>query len=197
MACLRRICVLAAAALLVISCGRNGRVIPAHKLSKIYAEMLVLDQRIRNNPQLASTADTTLVYEPILNKYGYSGKDYAKSVARYMKDPEAFGKIFKDTREILDSHIKELKAAERARQKADSLRNAIEEKTFLRAPIYMDIACDTADTLAKATDTVKAKEMAKPVQVKDARIQKKLPVPLKTVKLDETSVMMSKELTRK
>lgn len=240
MACLRRICVLAAAALLVISCGSNGRVIPAHKLSKIYAEMLVLDQRIRNNPQLASTADTTLVYEPILNKYGYSGKDYAKSVARYMKDPEAFGKIFKDTREILDSHIKELKAAERARQKADSLRNAIEEKTFLRAPIYMDIACDTvridtvavsidslgiyswrrfvpdtlydgpvyrlrakadtvavADTLAKATDTVKAKEMAKPVQVKDARLQKKLPVPLKTVKLDETSVMMSKELTRK
>lgn len=34
---------LAAAALLVISCGRNGRVIPAHKLSEIYAEMLVLD----------------------------------------------------------------------------------------------------------------------------------------------------------
>ena len=240
MACLRRICVLAAAALLVISCGRNGRVIPAHKLSKIYAEMLVLDQRIRNNPQLASTADTTLVYEPILNKYGYSGKDYAKSVARYMKDPEAFGKIFKDTREILDSHIKELKAAERARQKADSLRNAIEAKTFLRAPIYMDIACDTvridtvavsidslgiyswrrfvpdtlydgpvyrlrakadtvavADTLAKATETVKVKEVTKPVQVKDAGLQKKLPVPLKTVKLDETSVMMSKGLTRK
>lgn len=240
MACLRRICVLAAAALLVISCGRNGRVIPAHKLSEIYAEMLVLDQRIRNNPQLASTADTTLVYEPILNKYGYSGKDYAKSVARYMKDPEAFGKIFKDTRGILDSHIKELKDAERARQKADSLRNAIEAKTFLRAPIYIDIACDTvridtvavsidslgiyswrrfvpdtlydgpvyrlrakadtvavADTLAKATEPVKAKEVAKPVQVKDAGLQKKLPVPLKTVKLDETSVMMSKELTRK
>lgn len=234
MACLRRICVLAAAALLVISCGRNGRVIPAHKLSKIYAEMLVLDQRIRNNPQLASTADTTLVYEPILNKYGYSGKDYAKSVARYMKDPEAFGKIFKDTRGILDSHIKELKDAERARQKADSLRNAIEAKTFLRAPIYMDIVCDTvridtvavsidslgiyswrrfvpdtlydgpvyrlravADTLAKATETVKVKELAKPVQVKDAGLQKKLPVPLKAVKLDETSVMMSKELTRK
>lgn len=240
MACLRRICVLAAAALLVISCGRNGRVIPAHKLSKIYAEMLVLDQRIRNNPHLASTADTTLVYEPILNKYGYSGKDYAKSVARYMKDPEAFGKIFKDTREILDSHIKELKAAERARQKADSLRNAIEAKTFLRAPIYMDIACDTvridtvavsidslgiyswrrfvpdtlydgpvyrlrakadtvavADTLAEATETVKAKEMPRPVQVKDAGLQKKLPVPLKPRKLDETSVMMSKERTRK
>lgn len=240
MACLRRICVLAAAALLVISCGRNGRVIPAHKLSKIYAEMLVLDQRIRNNPQLASTADTTLVYEPILNKYGYSGKDYTKSVARYMKDPEAFGKIFKDTRGILDSHIKELKDAERARQKADSLWNAIEAKTFLRAPIYMDIACDTvridtvavsidslgiyswrrfvpdtlydgpvyrlrakadtvavADTLAKATETVKVKEVTKPVQVKDAGLQKKLPVPLKTVKLDETSVMMSKELTRK
>lgn len=234
MACLRRICVLAAAALLVISCGRNGRVIPAHKLSKIYAEMLVLDQRIRNNPQLASTADTTLVYEPILNKYGYSGKDYAKSVARYMKDPEAFGKIFKDTREILDSHIKELKDAERARQKADSLRNAIEAKTFLRAPIYMDIACDTvridtvavsidslgiyswhrfvpdtlydgpvyrlravADTVAVADTLAKATETVKPVQVKDAGLQKKLPVPLKTRKLDETSVMMSKELTRK
>ena len=115
--------------------------------------MLVLDQRIRNNPQLASTADTTLVYEPILNKYGYSGKDYAKSVARYMKDPEAFGKIFKDTREILDSHIKDLK---RARQKADSLRNAIESKTFLRAPIYMDIACDTVriDTVAVSIDSL-------------------------------------------
>ena len=101
MTCLRRICVLAAAALLVISCGRNGRVIPAHKLSKIYAEMLVLDQRIRNNPQLASTADTTLVYEPILNKYGYSGKDYAKSVARYMKIRRRSGRYSRIPEEFL------------------------------------------------------------------------------------------------
>ena len=73
--------------------------------------------------------------------------------------------------------------------------------TLYDGPVYrLRAKADTvavADTLAKAPDTVKAKEMAKPVQVKDARLQKKLPVPLKTVKLDETSVMMSKELTRK
>ena len=73
--------------------------------------------------------------------------------------------------------------------------------TLYDGPVYrLRAKADTvavADTLAKATETVKVNEVTKPVQVKDAGLQKKLPVPLKTRKLDETSVMMSKELTRK
>lgn len=101
---------LAAVMMLAASCRKDeAEVIPRGKLSKIYAEMLVTDQWIITTPGVRLIADTTLVYEPILQKYGYDSDDYRKSIDYYMNDPERFARIFRTTAEIIDNQIAELR----------------------------------------------------------------------------------------
>ncbi|MBQ8812352.1 MAG: DUF4296 domain-containing protein [Bacteroidales bacterium] len=102
------------------SCGRKeAEVIPRSKLAKIYAEMLVTDQWITSTPGVRMIADTSLVYEPILEKYGYTTEDYMLSVDEYMKDPERFSRILRTTAEILEKKIKQLE-----KQQQDLARKA-------------------------------------------------------------------------
>ncbi len=101
---------LAAIVILFASCNRDeAEVIPRKKLAKIYAEMLVTDQWIISTPGIRKIADTSLVYEPILENYGYDSEDYRKSIDFYMNDPERFSRIFRTTGEILDSKLAELR----------------------------------------------------------------------------------------
>ena len=101
---------LAALVMLAASCRKDGaEIIPRGKLAEIYAEMLVTDQWIMTTPGVRLIADTTLVYEPILQKYGYDSDDYRKSIDYYMNDPERFARIFRSTVEIIDNQIAELK----------------------------------------------------------------------------------------
>ena len=65
--------VLALVVSLAVSCNKDrARVIPRSKLAKIYAEMFITDQWIQNTPNVRTIADTSLVYEPILQKYGFT-----------------------------------------------------------------------------------------------------------------------------
>jgi hypothetical protein len=84
----------------------------------IYAEMLATDQWVINNPDLRSVADTSLVYEPILKKYGYDSEDYRYSVDVYMDDPERFSRIFRAAAEILNDEIIELKRLKKEQEDA-------------------------------------------------------------------------------
>ena len=98
-----------AAAVLLSSCnGDEAEVIPRAKLSEIYAEMLMTDQWITSTPGIRHMADTSLVYEPILEKYGYDSEDYRKTVDKYMDDPERFSRILRSTVEIFDERLEEL-----------------------------------------------------------------------------------------
>ena len=108
---LRHILILFAAIMIFVpSCRRDGaRVIPRSKLAKIYAEMFVTDQWVQSKPGLRTIADTSLVYEPILEKYGYDSEDYQYSIDHYMDDPERFSRILRSTAEILDKEIRTLK----------------------------------------------------------------------------------------
>lgn len=155
MKALRHICLILAVMVMAFSCGNRGKVIPKHKLAAIYARMLVADQLVRNDSKLASVADTTLFYAPILAEFGYTEKDYVRSVGHYMEDPETFGNIFKEAKSILDERIQELTADERAARRADSIRNAIAGKVFLRAPLFMDMWKDSVrhDTVHVSIDT--------------------------------------------
>ena len=100
---------LAAVLLLCLACsGDRATVIPRGKLAKIYADMLVTDQWAQSESHLRYTADTSLVYEPIFQKYGYDTDDYIKSVEYYMNDPERFSRILRHTTEILDKRIEHL-----------------------------------------------------------------------------------------
>lgn len=100
-----------------VSCRRQGaEVIPRAKLSRIYAEMLMTDQWVMSAKGVRLIADTSLVYEPILEKYGYTTEDYVKTVDVYMNDPERFAKVLRTTVEILDERLVELKEEKRIQE---------------------------------------------------------------------------------
>lgn len=95
---------------LLSSCGRDEtEVIPRGKLARIYAEMLMTDQWITSTSGVRLIADTSFVYQPILEKYGYDIEDYLLSVDHYMDDPERFARIFRTSGEIMEERLKELR----------------------------------------------------------------------------------------
>lgn len=107
---LRYIVILTASVLVLSSCGKDeAEVIPRGKLAKIYAEMLVTDQWVTSTPGVRMIADTSLVYQPILEKYGYDIEDYLLSVDNYMNDPERFSRILRTSGEIIEKRLKELR----------------------------------------------------------------------------------------
>lgn len=85
----------------VAGCGKRGRVIPMNTFSEIYADMFIADEWIRTHDQYRRQADTTLFYEPIFRRYGYSFADYNASVQHYLKDPVRFSKVFRQSAKVL------------------------------------------------------------------------------------------------
>lgn len=105
---------LAFALVLSVSCRKDEvDIIPRSELSEIYAEMLMTDQWIMSTKGVRLIADTSLVYEPILEKYGYTTEDYVRTVDVYMNDPERFARVLRTTSEILDKRLEHLKKEKR------------------------------------------------------------------------------------
>ena len=105
----KHILVVLTAVLLAQACsGEKEQVIPRGKLAEIYAEFLVTDQWIVEEYSTRRIADTTLVYRPILEKYGYTEADYRMSVDKYMDDPERFSRILRSTAKILEDKLAQL-----------------------------------------------------------------------------------------
>ncbi len=105
----------------LVSCRKDeARVISRGKLSQIYAEMLLTDQWITMTPGMRMIADTSLVYEPILEKYGYTSADYRKTVETYMDDPERYARILRSTSQILDERLRELKSVLKKMEEAEN-----------------------------------------------------------------------------
>ena len=85
--------------LLLFSCSGRPRIIPRATLTDIYADMFLADQWLRDNSSERQRADTSLFYDPIFARYGYTFEDYDATVRKYMEDPEKFSKIFRDAAE--------------------------------------------------------------------------------------------------
>ncbi len=133
----RRISVMMSIFLLSLSCGeRNSKVIPRDKLAEIYAEMLMTDQWISGTPDLRRKADTSLVYEPILESYGYSTDDYMKTVEVYMDDPERFSRILRTTVAVFDKKLKGLEKRKAEIEKMEALEKMRES---MKIEIEVDI----------------------------------------------------------
>ena len=127
MKALRYISALFAVVLFLSSCtGDGGKVIPRSKLAEIYAEMLITDQWISDTPGVRRTADTSLVYEPIFQKYGYTTADYRTSVDRYMDDPERFSRILRTTVQILDKKMVQLNLDREEQERLKALKARLE-----------------------------------------------------------------------
>lgn len=103
-------------------CGRRGRVIPAKKLMKLYTEMYLADQWLRDRPDLRTAADTTLFFDPIFRRHGYTFEDYDRSVHYYLDRPDKFGKLLN-------------KAADRVRKESASLQKEADKEREYRQEI--------------------------------------------------------------
>ena len=127
----RHIIAVIAAMVLLASCSRDGaEVIPRSKLSQIYADMLMTDQWILSTPGFRHIADTSLVYEPILKKYGYDSEDYRKTIEVYMNDPERFSRILRTTVSIFDERLAELHKQEKLLEEAEARRKRLAKLKF-------------------------------------------------------------------
>ena len=100
------LCVLAAGS----GCGRRARVIPPRKMSRIYAEMFVADQWIRDNTDARRIADTTLFFDPIFRAHGVTFEDYDRSLHYYLDHPERYVKILSRVSERLRAESTALQA---------------------------------------------------------------------------------------
>ena len=144
---------LAAAVLLASSCGRDkARVIPRSKMSKIYAEMLVMDQWIQNKPGLRTIADTSLVYEPILEKYGYDSDDYQYTVEYYMADPERFSRILRTTVSIIEKDLRSLRKLQTEIKLNEKLQKEIANFEITMFQFYDEFV--TRDGLRNFSDSI-------------------------------------------
>ena len=88
-------------AFLLASCVGKPRIIPRATLTDIYVDMFLADQWIKDHTSERRRADTSLFYDPIFARYGYTFEDYDATVKRYLDDPEKFSKIFRDASEKL------------------------------------------------------------------------------------------------
>lgn len=160
------------------SCGReNHKVIPRNQMAEIYAEMLVTDQWILNTPGVRMIADTSLVYAPILEKYGYSTEDYLHTVDIYMDDPERFARVLRTTGEILEARLKELKEQkklqeEMLRKKNDRERFMKQYRVTLSSQVYRQYIYEEPylhfyDSLAFEADSVSGIYRLRPIETAD------------------------------
>ena len=53
------------------SCGNREHIISRGDMARIYADMYLMDQWIMEHSENRRAADTSLVYNPIFEKYGY------------------------------------------------------------------------------------------------------------------------------
>lgn len=141
---------------------KGEKLIDEADLAEIYAEMLITDQWINATPGLRTTADTSLVYEPILKKYGYTSADYLRSVEYYLNDPDNYADIMTATVKILDKKLAQLQlkkeGLDEVKAREQYLQKLAKEINFTAAAIYVDLFKDElygqADSLAVLWDSL-------------------------------------------
>lgn len=133
---------------MALSC-KGPRVIPAQTLSEIYADMFLADQWIGNNYSARRVADTSLFYEPIFHKYGYTTADYDASVRHYIEKPDDYAKILKSAALQLDREAKHLQKVEDSYSKLERISPYIPREFSLETTMPEDtmMSWHPADTL--------------------------------------------------
>ena len=98
-----------AAGICLAACSHSARIIPPKKMELIYQDLLLADQWLESDSSYEELADTTLFYESIFNKYGYSTQDFNESVNHYLEDPAQYSKMLKRVAFALEAKAAKLK----------------------------------------------------------------------------------------
>lgn len=118
----------------MFSCKRGPRVIPRGDMTKIYAEMFLLDETISDSRELRRMADTSRVYEAVLEKYGYTVEDYLASQEKYILDAGRYVKMLKKAVRSLEA---ENKVLEKEKERIDAIAQAQENiRRFAPEKVY-------------------------------------------------------------
>ena len=133
---------------LLVSCSGRPRIIPRATLVDIYADMFLADQWLTDHPSERNKADTTLFYDPIFARYGYTFEDYDATVKRYIKDPEKFSKLFKEASNKLDVKSKRLDL------KVKEINEIREYNKLFTRYVSRDFDSDTVLWSPPSTDTL-------------------------------------------
>lgn len=141
---LKKVILLFALVSALSSCHRHGELISRSDMARIYADMLLADQWIQQHKELRRTADTTLFYEPVFRKYGYTTQDYVYSVEHYMEDPVRYSRILKKTSSMLEARVRKIKAYQKAVMERDAcvpkvIWNEVEVMDFSAVPDSLDV----------------------------------------------------------
>jgi len=123
--------------LLLVSCSGKGRIIPRDIMADIYADMFIADQWLNDNSGERSKVDTSLFYDPIFERYGYTFEDYDATVKKYMEDPEKFSKVFRAAADKLK------KKQNQFAKKADRVKQIREFNEAFKNYVDLDFDADT------------------------------------------------------
>jgi len=100
----KKIIFLLIASALVSSCGPKAQ-IPPKEMSSLLEDLFLADQYIDMDNELSTLADTTLVYAPIIEEYGYSVDDFNSSIEFYRHNPKIFVSILQKVKESIDVEL--------------------------------------------------------------------------------------------
>lgn len=99
--------------------------------------MLILDQWARNNIGPSRQADTSLVYEPIIRRHGYTVDDYTHTVEGYLRKPARFAEVFEKVQRRLQARADYLTAIEDRKDREQHRRDSVDARTdYRRARIF-------------------------------------------------------------
>lgn len=190
------IVVLAVVLAALCACGHRVRRIPENKLVRIYHDMFLSDQWVRDHPDARTAADTTLLFDPIFERYGYTFEDYDHTVHYYLDHIEQYVKLLNQVERQLrkEGESLQLEADRLAAREVElnKYRRAFRKKDFstdsLRwagiKPLWP--VADTLpaqDTLFQTDSLARADSLAVPELLEqDVKLPKKAPEALRALK---------------
>ena len=128
------IVVLAVVLAVLCACGHRARVIPENKLVRIYHDMFLADQWVRDHPDARTEVDTMLIFDPIFHRYGYTFADYDRTVHYYLDHNDDYVKLLNRVEKQLRKEGEDLQLeadALTAREvELNKFRRAFQEKDF-------------------------------------------------------------------
>lgn len=162
----RRVCHMLAAvavAFLLASCSGKPRIIPRAVLTDIYADMFLADAWLTDHSSENKRADTSLFYDPIFARYGYTFEDYEASVDYYLKDPEKFAKVFRNAasklrkdRDRYDRIVAQIRAAKEFNKifKGYSVLDFDSDTLLWKPPVTDSLILDSLRRVAAERDSI-------------------------------------------
>lgn len=112
--------------LLLTSCGNS--LIPRGKLSRIVADIYLSDKFVNNTAEMVSKADSTMLYEPILNSYGYTSDDFIRTIEYYVERPAKLKTVYLKAQESLQLELDNINIQLLHERRVDSLRVSLSQE---------------------------------------------------------------------